>query len=539
MGPAEGSAGAWDVRMWGGGAAPVDGFEIDVIHQPARRSAELEFPPSRFAPGSPRSLNLRLRFAGALLLAAVGWLVPRAAFAFDHLLISEWANTPSAGEFVEVFNPTGETISLSEYFLSDHVSAVTNYWDITQGSPSVDAFDFVARFPEGAVILPGQSVVVSMASATEFSASWGGSATADFELRGDTSTPNMVDAGSFYHGSPTIGTNESLLTNGSEIVVLFRWDGESNLVSDVDMIQWGSGPASASIAPDKTGVTVGGEAYRPDTPSASQDKIPPHAFGDSAQRLNFREGGETFVDGNGITGHDETSEDYSDTWVFSAAPSIGSPGPFGPPVLEGAGALGEKRVVLGFTRSVDRTDAEDLSSYELSEIVTPGGSGIVTVWPVFRATLADDGESVELEVASLRRGGTYEVRIIGEIASEDQLGTVPRNNRAIFRGFDDGPEVALTVPARPFVPSVDVQITFSYQVPQGQEVFLRIFDHQGRKLIENQEISPLGGKRVITWDGRDRLRQRLPAGVYYVSVESGGRRSVKPLVIAAAGGGDR
>ena len=43
--------------------------------------------------------------------------------------------------------------------------------------------------------------------------------------------------------------------------------------------------------------------------------------------------------------------------------------------------------------------------------------------------------------------------------------------------------------------------------------------------------------RTIRWDGRDHLRQRLPAGLYYLHLEMPrtGDKTVAPLVVAAAG----
>ena len=49
------------------------------------------------------------------------------------------------------------------------------------------------------------------------------------------------------------------------------------------------------------------------------DGASPHADGDSWQRADLLEGSETETGGNGVSGHDETSENLSDTWGETAA----------------------------------------------------------------------------------------------------------------------------------------------------------------------------------------------------------------------------
>ena len=48
--------------------------------------------------------------------------------------------------------------------------------------------------------------------------------------------------------------------------------------------------------------------------------------------------------------------------------------------------------------------------------------------------------------------------------------------------------------------------------------------------------APPGGLRTVRWDGRDRLRQRLPAGVYLLHLElvDTGEETAVPIVVAVA-----
>ena len=83
---------------------------------------------------------------------------------------------------------------------------------------------------------------------------------------------------------------------------------------------------------DKTGVSVDGpdadttpSQYLPETPVAQQGEAPTAAAPNNAiQRISYLEGTETPNTGNGITGHDETSEDVGATFQ-TGIPTPGQP----------------------------------------------------------------------------------------------------------------------------------------------------------------------------------------------------------------------
>ncbi len=71
---------------------------------------------------------------------------------------------------------------------------------------------------------------------------------ADFEIKSTDATPDMEEA---YAGS--IGTHSNWgLTDDGEHVVLFSWDGASDLVADRDMVNLGT-PSDTNDIGDKTG----------------------------------------------------------------------------------------------------------------------------------------------------------------------------------------------------------------------------------------------------------------------------------------------
>ncbi len=266
---------------------------------------------------APPSNGLQLERLGALTVVVN-----------DHLLLTEVVVAPGTREFVELHNPTSTPIDLSDYYLTDARDPATSwhYWDLVNGSGALRSWDFVARFPAGATLEPGAYAVVSMGAAAPFRAAFGAAPT--FEMcpgsTDDATVPNMRPA---WTGS--ICTSTEPLNNAYETLVLFTWNGTGDLVRDVDILQWGT-TAEAVV---KTGVSIDGPdpgstatSYAPDTPAASQTALTPapHDGGGSFERVLFGETGELRPAlANGLTGHDETSEDWTATWALTLAATPG------------------------------------------------------------------------------------------------------------------------------------------------------------------------------------------------------------------------
>jgi hypothetical protein len=248
----------------------------------------------------------------------------------DHLLITEVVTRPSGAEMIEIVNPTGFSVALSDYALSDNHL----YYKVASGSfTTASGSDFAARFPDDATIGPGQYRVVSLINAsggsTSFAATYGKEP--DFELRptangatDDDDVPNMQSA----QATPSIGASASL-TDGGEPVILFYYRAGA-LVSDVDYFFYGE-PSTANPVVDKTAVTVGDSAYQADTPAGAQHQISAPGEGGSIHRCVYAETGEVRGAGNGLTGHDETSEDPRMTFALGKATSERTPGEGPPP----------------------------------------------------------------------------------------------------------------------------------------------------------------------------------------------------------------
>lgn len=227
-----------------------------------------------------------------------------------HLLISEVEVTPTASEFVEIYNPTGSAVDLSKYYLADY----NTYYLITQGLGAPNSSDFRVHFPAGASIPAHGFVVVSLHTATNFQTAFGMVPDFDFSPS-DPNAPDMV--GEF-------GASAGLTDTG-EMLMLFYWDGSSPHVQDVDYVTWGS---DATVRVDKSGVSAGGVVYANDTPVAAQS--PMTASGTySSHRCDTAEASEAKGAGNGLTGHDETSESGATAWRTASAAKPQTPK--GPP----------------------------------------------------------------------------------------------------------------------------------------------------------------------------------------------------------------
>ncbi len=243
----------------------------------------------------------------------------------DHLLITEFVVTPTAGEFIEIYNPTSSTVDLSNYYLTDatNVNGGNYYYNIVTGDNygGGSGYDFHARFPEGAVIEPGEYQTVALNGDADFFNTFGVYPTYEIaeDAAGPADVPDMREA---VEGS--VQGLTSGLTNGDEVIVLYYWDGMTDLVQDVDYVIYDNGGEVPDEAIDKTGIKIDGpdadmdsSTYLNDTPLANQELVVSPSNGSSAQRIDFTEGDEIKIAGNGITGDDETSENLSLTWVIA------------------------------------------------------------------------------------------------------------------------------------------------------------------------------------------------------------------------------
>ena len=71
----------------------------------------------------------------------------------------------------------------------------------------------------------------------------------------------------------------------------------------------------------------------------------------------------------------------------------------------------------------------------------------------------------------------------------------------------------------------------AFELPRKQEVSLRIFDVQGRKIREIAVPNPHAGKQEVIWDGMDDSGEDAPAGVYFYRFSTEGLVESKKLIL--------
>ena len=235
----------------------------------------------------------------------------------DHLLISEIGVAPAGGEFIEIYNPTAATIDLTAYYLTDNSA----YPSIAEGKPWAPVTnnvgtDFLAQFPAGTKLAAGAVLVVATAAAYEMNFT----KCPDFILADkDLTCVSGVAKAMLAPTNGGIGATSGL-SNDREMVMLFHWAGVVNTpVDDVDYVTWGTTFEDPTRV-DKTGLA----GYAADTARASQKGATPPAPTQSIERCGpTPEKGEKSVGGNGLTGHEETSEPLDTNFVIQAKPTPG------------------------------------------------------------------------------------------------------------------------------------------------------------------------------------------------------------------------
>lgn len=250
------------------------------------------------------------------------------------LLITEVCVSGNDQEFIEIANPGPWDVDLSDYYLTDavHAPADIYYWRISDdGVPMRETIgggdygDFHARFPDDFVIAAGDTVVISVAGSHQFHSVFG--FYPHLELHGTGPAPQMRPVfGQFGGVNSIVDQTVPTLGNTTESLVLYYWDGQSDLVTDIDVFFWGTGVYTRFC---KTGWVIGDEMYQSETPVADQQPcLPMPGFSESYQRLDLQEQGQPGPPGNGIDSRDEVGEPLDANFVCApwdpARPSTGT-----------------------------------------------------------------------------------------------------------------------------------------------------------------------------------------------------------------------
>lgn len=317
-----------------------------------------------------------------IIAVATGFLPVLAFGALDHIVISEIVLQPTEGEYIKIQNPTSQSMDLSDYYLTDATDTTNGkfYYNLPSGTDywSGSGTDFIVRFPDGYTLDAGAETVIAIGSAQDYETQYG-------------SSPDLVLKTDFRNardGENTIGVAPFLLDNSQETLVLFAWDGSSETVQDVDYLLWGG----LQYAIDKTGVT----GYLPDTPVDQQAFMPAHGVDQKLQRTGG-EGNEVQSGGNGITGHDETSENLNETW------QIVSIGNTRPDISNIAISPASPTIDDAIQVSADVTDDESVASVSLVYTFNDNTQSV--------AMTNSDGDRYQATIDPLNSAGALDYRV--------------------------------------------------------------------------------------------------------------------------------
>ena len=463
----------------------------------------------------------------------------------DHLVFNRITISPTNAEFVSIYNPTSESIDLSDYYITDS----NNYYNLPSGSDfwSESLFDFVARFPDGQSIGSDDYLIISFHNSEIFTAYYGYSP--DISLFED-----MRDA---VDGQTTISNGDAFvaldfLNNDTEMLMLFKWQEGADFVQDVDYFVWGN----TSQGVDKTSVS----GYAQDTDLNGQSYQENHTDNFTYVRflLNNSEGAETNTGGNGIGGNDETSENFDETWNIVLAPELGCTDPQSPNF--DSGAAGDNGRCIDYTIEqvysqfgnyinedqgcneslsanittmglvVDYQDKSLVNGPRVIKIKDNQGYQIeLTIWDWDPMSSDIVNEYInpynptQYYIAVNGTLGVYNCNFQLELSNEQSIMYLSEYHpEGIYES--DANVVKSSIDVEPYVliPSIGEQINYSYSVPSGSRVIIRVFDLSGRFItsLVDTFIDPGQNNWQSSWDGRDHLGQILSPGTYLMHIES-------------------
>ena len=551
----------------------------------------------------------------------------------DHLLLTRVVTQPDAAESFSIYNPTDNSINLSNYYICDD----ENYYEIqtkADMSPSHFLYGFTARFPN-INIEPKNTLIIGLNY--KYDEFYGENTPADLvmyldqvnsmietedksfgrpfsDIDGDDNDYGIISADScntkegIWYGNDDdltaycgdgIGCNGTEITycndenssncieecddinpigkfdDGTEMLILFYWDGNSNnLIQDVDYFLWGDSLNSM----DKSEVP----GYQNDTSADDQlffEEIAENYYAYS--RIGTDEVDETQTGGNGITGHDETSENFRESWEvkeifkmgctdsdapnFDVSAEIDDGSCFTPftDIINGVYDCGidSRNACEDGIPSSDAANANcqlltiegkivNFGDYSYANgpyaLVVEDEQGYrleLTIWPDTWDILLDENYSILTEppffdfvVKAYGNVFTYngkrQVYVCGPTTIEI---TQTYNTSGVFIPSDT---TKTTINPEPFIiiPTLGENLNFTYTFPENSRVIIRIYDLSGRfitsledKYFEeagtvirnNLEVNEYGdGINSSAWDGRDQLGQIIAPGTYIMHIEA-------------------
>ena len=479
----------------------------------------------------------------------------------DHLLLTRVVTQPDAAESFSIYNPTDSPIDLTNYYICDD----EEYYKMqTEGdmAPSSWIDGFTAQFPPISLDAYDTLTVVLHANYSDY---YGESFSPDLVMYVDQNN-SMIETEEGSFGVPVQGDDGNpvpKLNDDKELLILFFWDGNpSSPIHDVDYFIW-LDPSEIDEdeiihlnAINKTGISD----YENDTPAGYQlyfETLAGQYYAYS--RIGTDEVDEIQTGGNGINGHNETSENFRESWEISLLFNLGctddkkpnfdpmaevdddtcieytieqiynqfgselSPAPcdeewsYGP--ISTMGLIVDYQVTGG----PKVITIEDENGYQLE----------VTIWdfdPMFSdktRQFVDYYDPTEYIVLITGTLGIYNCNFQLDINSEDDITYF--NSFHPFGDFvPDSSIVSAQIDPAPFViiPTLGEHLDFRYSFPKNSRVIIRVFDISGRFItsIVDRYFEQAGQvnrlEKHAEWDGRDHLGQIVQPGTYIMHIET-------------------
>jgi hypothetical protein len=427
------------------------------------------------------------------------------------LLLTEFVVTPTGAEFIEIFNPNASPVDLTDYYLSDVAfdGGPEYYYHVVQGLYGGGFGDFNSKFPDGASIGASEHQIIALNGDADFFSTYAVNPTyeidlAEFQSGVPDGIPDMLEThpGSIYGAD---STHNPGLTNGDEMIMLYYWDGMSDLVGDVDYVLYNSAsPTPNDEAVDKSGVTIDGpdpdttgSTYLNDTPLANQLSALSPTSGFSTQRFDYTEGAQVMSGGNGVTGSDETSEDMNNTWVVDVpTPFLAIP----VELTSFTANVVDHTVVLNWSTATETNnfgfEVEKKSGSNYRTIGFVNGAGTTTQPQEY--TFVDEYAEVGVNYYRLKQvdlDGTY------SYSDQVEVDFAP----AVFSLEQNYPN--------PFNPSTKIV----FNLAADSKVTLKVFDVLGQEITNLINSQLDAGRHEFTFDA-----SLFNSGVYFYRIDAEG-----------------
>ncbi|MEW5923403.1 MAG: lamin tail domain-containing protein [Candidatus Zixiibacteriota bacterium] len=114
--------------------------------------------------------------------------------------------------------------------------------------------------------------------------------------------------------------------------------------------------------------------------------------------------------------------------------------------------------------------------------------------------------------------------------SVDVGGTPGRENKVYYQPISS--RISVSAEPNPFSPSKDGEMTIAFEVPQGENMTIRIYDTKGRIVRTLVDGLPAFEGRIV-WDGRSDGGRLLPIGMYILFLEVADVDQYKQTVVIA------